>query len=298
MPGILEWPAVIKRNARTYHPAYHADYLSTFLDVTGTLHPEPGWATDGMSLLPLITKLATSGAVNDTTRRSSAHPLRFDLEGQSSLINNEWKVLDSPKAGDCDLEPGSNVSGRLLFNLDKDPTESMDLSNNATYGDIFSNMSSALDAFKQSIVYSAVHESQCRSPDALSAREDTLVDAVRPGCKSPLAAAEHYHPPPVPSPRGPSFKVQAAGACMGVARNAERATVAMGSCNAAAADVRQWWQLSAENVLVLNGTNLCAKPNWTQKHITCAANVPIWLGIGAFISHNLAPAEVLNPRPQ
>ena len=290
VPGILEWPAVIKRNARTYHPAYHADYLPTFLDVTGTLHPQADWATDGMSLLPLITKLANTGAVNDTTLRPSAHPLKFDLEGQSSLINNQWKVLESPKAGDCDLEPGSHGSGRLLFNLDTDPTESMDLSKNATYADIFSSMSSALDAFKQSIVYSAVYESQCRSPDTLQASEHTIVDAVRPGCKSPLMSAHHHHSPtpPTPAPSGPFFKLQAAGACMGVAQNRQRAAVTMEPCHAAATSVQQWWQLSAGNVLVLNGTQLCAKP----KNGACAVNVSTWLGIGASIYHHIFPISV------
>jgi hypothetical protein len=242
-----------------------------------------------MSLLPLISKLASSGAVNDTTRRPSTHPLRFNLGGQSALIDNEWKVLDSPNAGHCDREPGTKIgSGRLLFNLDFDPTESVDLANNSAYADLFSNLSSALDAFKQSIIYSAVHESQCRAatltaaPDQLRARDSK----IQPGCKSPLAPTHHLPTPPAPSPAaGPPFKLRAAGTCMAAARNEERATVAMGPCDAGTGE-RQWWQLSAENSLVLNGTNLCAKPNWTAKHVLCLSGVPIWLGTGAVSPHS------------
>ena len=37
MPGILEWPAVIKENRETYYPAYVSDYLPTVLDVLGAV---------------------------------------------------------------------------------------------------------------------------------------------------------------------------------------------------------------------------------------------------------------------
>ena len=37
------------------------------------------------------------------------------------------QVLDSPAAGRCDLEPGGVSHGRLLFDLDLDPTESLNL---------------------------------------------------------------------------------------------------------------------------------------------------------------------------
>ena len=33
VPGILEWPAMIKSNSMTWHPAYVSDYLPTILEV-------------------------------------------------------------------------------------------------------------------------------------------------------------------------------------------------------------------------------------------------------------------------
>ena len=53
--------ARIFRNAETQHPAYVADYLPTLLDAIGKAHPQPSWAADGMSLLPLITSLGAGG---------------------------------------------------------------------------------------------------------------------------------------------------------------------------------------------------------------------------------------------
>lgn len=54
VPGILEYPALIKKNVVTNYPAATMDYLPTFLDVVGIAHPNPSWPLDGTSLLPLV----------------------------------------------------------------------------------------------------------------------------------------------------------------------------------------------------------------------------------------------------
>ena len=43
VPGLLEWPAVVRRNAVTWHPAYVADFLPTVLELLGVAHPHPDW---------------------------------------------------------------------------------------------------------------------------------------------------------------------------------------------------------------------------------------------------------------
>ena len=58
MPGILEWPAMIKSHRETFFPAYVSDYLPTFLDAIGMAHPNPTWYADGISLMPLLTKVS------------------------------------------------------------------------------------------------------------------------------------------------------------------------------------------------------------------------------------------------
>ena len=47
MPGLLEWPAAVRRNAVTWHPAYVADFLPTVLELLGVPHAHPGWCVDG-----------------------------------------------------------------------------------------------------------------------------------------------------------------------------------------------------------------------------------------------------------
>ena len=40
---VLQWPARIKNNVQTWHPAYVADYLPTVLELFGMPHPQPKW---------------------------------------------------------------------------------------------------------------------------------------------------------------------------------------------------------------------------------------------------------------
>jgi arylsulfatase A-like enzyme len=91
-PGLLEWPAMIRKNARTWHPAYVSDYMPTILEILGVPHEHPDWAKDGISLVPLIKRLS-AGAANDTSTRPVANPLVFKLGKQLAIIDNDWKIL-------------------------------------------------------------------------------------------------------------------------------------------------------------------------------------------------------------
>ena len=124
VPGILEWPAMIKQRSTTWHPSYVSDFMPTILEAMGVPHKHPDWAADGMSLMPLIKTLSATPAANDTTLRPEVSPLVFVLGQQVAIINNQWKLLKSPVAGQCAKEHGSFTSdGPFLFNLDDDPTE-------------------------------------------------------------------------------------------------------------------------------------------------------------------------------
>ena len=57
-PGILEWPAKIKKPFVTDYPAVTSDYFPTALDVAGITLPTDR-EYDGISLLPLIKRQAT-----------------------------------------------------------------------------------------------------------------------------------------------------------------------------------------------------------------------------------------------
>lgn len=124
-------------------------------------HENPTWAHDGMSLLPLVKALAATPNTNDTSLRPASNPLVFQLAGQTAIVNNQWKILQNPVAGQCDSEYGSVFHGTMLFDLDADPTESTDLSKDPAHAAMFANMSAQITALAASIEYSSIHESEC-----------------------------------------------------------------------------------------------------------------------------------------
>ena len=239
-PGV-KWPAKIKKNAQTWHPAYVSDYLPTLLELLGLTHPNPDWFADGMSLMPLIEQLA-SGAANDTSKRPTGHPLVFKLGSQTALIDNEFKILENPVTGQCNQEKNSGYKGLRLFNLDIDPTESVDLSKDPAHAALFKNMSDRLAAFKTSVVYSATNESECGA------------GAYTP---TPAAPTPPTPAPPTPPPT-PSFALMADGQCLAAAQNKQHANLSMEAC-APENKLQQWYTHGADGQIYLAGTDRCLK---------------------------------------
>ena len=198
-PGILEWPAMVHAHAETLYPAYVSDYLPTFLEATGASHPQPSWAADGVSLMPLLRAAQrqqqrqrgqreeqreqpqTTGeaAEAETAEGGTAggsgsgrgvvsmvrkSPLGFQLRGQQAWIDNNWKLVRNAAKGQCRtmLPPYRSGEGSYLFDLDADPTESHDLS--AAQPRRFAAMAKALDAWAATIATSQVGEAQCKAP--------------------------------------------------------------------------------------------------------------------------------------
>jgi len=54
VPGIIEWPAVVKNSRSTSVPCFTSDILPTVLDILGIKYPKPGRPLDGISLKKLI----------------------------------------------------------------------------------------------------------------------------------------------------------------------------------------------------------------------------------------------------
>lgn len=277
-PGIVEWPAAIRQHVDTWHPAYVSDYLPTLLDLLNQSHPNASWAADGMSLLPLIRSLgagasasAALGVRNDTSRRPSSHPLVFKFGGQEALIDNEWKVLRSALAGHCPAQAGSVIgkSRTLMFNLEDDPTESMDLSNSSdpAHAEQYRNLTARLDAFVASVAESRVLESQCAAPkigDAEGVGHSHSLGGklgstgIVPACQGP------FPEPPSPQPvAGPFVLRSPTGECVAAAAAFERATVNLVSVCNVSNPLQQWQATSADKVFLDGGgqgTQLCLKP--------------------------------------
>jgi len=106
VPGLLEWPARIRRPRTTDVPCSTSDYFPTVLSALGFRmkgQPEP---IDGVDLVPLI-----DGRM---TRRP--RPIAFESGGQIALIDDRWKIISRNKGKTW-----------MLFDLVADPAETTDL---------------------------------------------------------------------------------------------------------------------------------------------------------------------------
>ncbi len=106
VPGLLVWPAMVKKPFTIEAPAVTTDYLPTVLDVLDIPLPDDR-IYDGISLLPLIQK-------EKTTRDS---PIGFlNREGtESAWMKDRYKLL-------------VDSSGIQLYDIQNDPAESTNLS--------------------------------------------------------------------------------------------------------------------------------------------------------------------------
>ena len=323
VPGLVEWPAAIGRNVRTWHPAYVSDYMPTLLDILNMSHPHPSWAADGMSLLPLIKSLGgvANGMVGirqSEVRRPHAHPLVFKLGNQAALIDGDMKVLENPSAGHCDTQPGGVYSGIRMFNLSADPTETHDLSSQPHLQLLFQNLTARLAAFKESLVDSAQSESLCLQPKnrwegGLALGQGGGLGKILPQCTSPFGpnfppspSPAPPAPPPPPPPLSAPFTLKAPGmggsSCLtvnvtnasAIKTNWERASVVVAPCRPS--DATQMWRQS-----IRTGQLFLVAPNSSQNQVTpmvlcpkplqpntCTSGMATWLGHGCEAPHGYA----------
>ena len=106
VPGILEWPARVKKPRRTAIPCCTSDYYPTVLDILGFEPKGQPKPLDGISLLPLI-----EGKMTERPK-----PIAFESRGQLALSDNRYKLI----------RPGGGQPW-MLFDLAEDPGEKRDL---------------------------------------------------------------------------------------------------------------------------------------------------------------------------
>jgi arylsulfatase len=116
-PCIIKLPKSLKHKFKSNKVFTHiSDMMPTFLKLAGVDHPskqnESIPEMMGKSLLPLLM------GEKETVHYSEG--IGYELHGMSAYIMDEWKIVNLPiPFGKGDWE---------LFNLAKDPAESMDLS--------------------------------------------------------------------------------------------------------------------------------------------------------------------------
>jgi arylsulfatase A-like enzyme len=121
VPGIIEWPAVIRPRVTNY-PACVTDLFPTVAQIVGLPESTMTKPIDGVSLKPLFER-------EPGERRA---PIGFRFRAQRALIDDRYKLLTNNLA-----------SGRFeLYDLIADPIESRDLS--AAQPEIFARMKQQL----------------------------------------------------------------------------------------------------------------------------------------------------------
>jgi arylsulfatase A-like enzyme len=108
VPGIFEWPAVIKGPRITQYPACVTDLFPTVADILGLPADTLTQPVDGISLKPLLTA--------ELPHREKPLPFRF--QGRLALVDNRYKLLsNAPQKGEFQL-----------YDLEADSSESRDIS--------------------------------------------------------------------------------------------------------------------------------------------------------------------------
>ncbi len=105
VPGLLVWPARIKKPRVVDMPCSTLDYYPTVLEALGFKVSAQVEPIDGVSLMPLI-----EGRMTERPR-----PIGFQSSGQMALIDNRYKLIKTGKAR------------FMLFDLIADPAEKTDL---------------------------------------------------------------------------------------------------------------------------------------------------------------------------
>jgi arylsulfatase A-like enzyme len=129
VPGIIEWPAVIKTPRVTNYPASTLDLFPTVADILGLPESVMIQPVDGSSLRPLFTREIGG-------RRK---PIPFRFQQKAALVDNRYKLLTD------DLKKGSFQ----LYDLEADPKESRDLT--AERPELAARMKKELLAWNESV---------------------------------------------------------------------------------------------------------------------------------------------------
>ena len=108
VPGIIEWPAVVKRGVRTESPASVLDMFPTIAEIVGLPEEAILQPFDGISLKPSI----QSGEFGLREK-----PIPFRFVGKGALLDNQYKLVA------VDVESRKYE----LYDLKNDPTESKDV---------------------------------------------------------------------------------------------------------------------------------------------------------------------------
>eukprot|EP01052_Picozoa_sp_SAG31_P032831 SAG31_NODE_3642_length_4032_cov_1.536232_3_plen_168_part_00 len=150
-------PMLIQTHRNVTTVAVTSDFMPTIMELLDVKSDNPSWPIDGISLLPFI---------GEDTALPRPQPLGFSWGGLHAVIDNEWKLMSKPVAGQCTFqEPYATIAARdglsdfYLFNVVEDYHELRD--QKAREPQRYARMRAHLDAFLVSINNSQTKETHC-----------------------------------------------------------------------------------------------------------------------------------------
>jgi arylsulfatase A-like enzyme len=149
VPGLLEWPARIKKPFRTSVPCNTSDMFPTVVDLLGVTPPDRARPLDGISLVSLL----------DGKMSSRPKPMAFwsgknkGGGGHAALIDNQFKLHLNPSSKEGKGRTGGGRKRKmppvLLYDLAADPKETTDLS--VKDPERVKRMTAVLEGWKKSV---------------------------------------------------------------------------------------------------------------------------------------------------
>ena len=143
VPGIIEWPAVIKGNRKSSTPVVTSDFLPTVADIVGYELP-PSLLIDGISILPLLQ--------NRTDRRESNINFAFHIKRGQLNSNFSGAVVGDQYKYYAEFRNGT-VQSFSLFDLESDHKEEKYISMSNI--DLTQSMKAEMEQFLLSVNESA-----------------------------------------------------------------------------------------------------------------------------------------------
>ena len=148
VPGIIEWPDVVKENIKSSYPIVSSDLLPTVCDILGVSPPKDR-PIDGASILPFLR--------GERDKRNETIKWAYDIKGKfngtynAAISGDQYKVF-------AEYESGS-IKDAFMFDLEKDPFEKTDVS--LQHPELFEDMKTELEQWRQSVIHSATEEVKC-----------------------------------------------------------------------------------------------------------------------------------------
>ena len=148
LPGLIEWPNMVKKNVKSDFPVMSSDLLPTACDIVGTSPPSDR-PIDGVSIMPFIRGETTQR--NVSMKWAFSIKDNFDSSYAAAISNDQYKIYASYGKG--------KVESAELYDLLADPFETKDLSGDEKK--VYNDMLAELEQWRQSVIKSATDEVKC-----------------------------------------------------------------------------------------------------------------------------------------